>query len=93
MTAVRVTVLLTVLPTVAADCLLAVEFDDAAVTLVAVVLPLDTDDDELTLLAVADWDDVLLTLLELAMPPLVETLLVNTLSEPVSLRFPCQRSS
>lgn len=93
-TVVRVTVLLTELSTVAAACLLIVEFEDGAVTRVAVVLPLDAAADELTLLAEPDCDDaVLLTLLALATPPLVDTLLVNTLSEPVCLRSPCQRSS
>lgn len=50
----RLTVFLTVLSTDAADCLFAAELTDDAVTLVAVVLPLDTADDELTLLAEAD---------------------------------------
>lgn len=89
----RVTVLVTVLSTVVADCLLADEFAAVAVTLLAVVLPLDTAD-PLTLLAEADCADVdLLTLLALATPPLVETLLVNTLSDPVCLRSPFHRFS
>ena len=89
---VRVTVLFTVLSAAAADCLFTVAL--GLVTRVAVVLPLEAEADELTLLAVPDCDAaVLLTLLVLATPPLVDTLLVKTLSEPVCLRSPCQRSS
>lgn len=60
-------------------------------TRAAVTLPLDVPDDVLTRLA----DDVvllLLTLLVLDDPLLVETLLVNTRSEPVYLRFPSHLS-
>lgn len=93
-TVVRVTVLLTVLSTIEAGCLFAAEFEDGAVTRVTVVLPLDALDDALALLVVDDCADaVLLTLLVFAMPPRVDTLLVNTRSEPVCLRSPCQRSS
>ena len=89
----RVTVLLTVLSTVDTDCLFADEFAAVVVTLLAVVLPLETADG-LTLLAEEDCADAALpTLLALATPPLVEVLLVNTRSEPVCLRSPCHLSS
>lgn len=62
----------------------------------AVVLPdvLDTvaDPSACTLDAV-DADTVLPLLLAVAMPPLVETLLVNVLSAPVLCLEPCQLSS
>lgn len=89
---VRVTVLFTVLSAAGADCLFTVAL--GVVTLAAVTLPLETDDDEPARVAADDWVDVVRpTLLAVATPPLVDTLLVNTLSEPVCLRSPCQRSS
>lgn len=90
---VRVTVLFTVLSdAAAAECLFTVAL--GVVTLAAVTLPLETADDEPARVAADDWVDVVLpTLLAEATPPLVENLLVNTLSEPVCLRSPCQRSS
>lgn len=68
-------------------------FADGADTRVAVVL-LPEVAGELTRVADADLADVtLLTLLVPAAPPRVDTLLVNTLSDPDCLRLPCQRSS
>ena len=89
----RVTVFSDALPTVVAGFLLAAVFADEAETRVAVVL-LPEDDGELTLLADADCADVvLLTLLVLVEPPRVDTLLVNTRSEPDCLRLPYHLSS
>ena len=73
---------------------MALLFDEALAGAVAtrvgvVLLP---DADVLTLL-VGCAVLVLLTLLLLPMPPLVDTLLVNTLSDPVYLRLPCHLSS
>lgn len=75
---------------------MALLFDEAlagaVATRVGVVLLPDADADVLTLL-VGCAVLVLLTLLLLPMPPLVDTLLVNTLSDPVYLRLPCHLSS
>ena len=55
-----------------------------------VVLPLDAAAVETLLTRCSEL--LLLTLLLLPAPPLVETLLVNTLSDPVDILLPCQRS-
>ena len=61
--------------------------DVLEVTLVGVVLPVDCARDVEATLA------VLPVLLAVATPPLVDTRLVNTLSDPVLCLEPCQLSS
>ena len=70
------------LPETVAGFLLAALLDGVEVTRDAVVR-LVTDAVLVTAVLFADAAVVLLTLLEVLVPPLVETLLVNTRSEPV----------